>query len=260
MAEAKIQTRLCPHCANSIAADALTCPYCKADLVLSIEPEWPRRVEELDQPTVLPEKEKLTVKSKAILILGLLVFALGVYLVGGNLERSDIGPQLAEQEQALKEKDEKIKDLETQLAQLRQDSQGTSQQIEQLKTKLEETQKELATAQSNLASANREIARSSASRTASAPRPTARTIDPPPPPPVTARASRPMEPRIYETIRTTAVHETPTSSSRVLAEIGRGTQITVVGSANGWLEIRSKHGKPPGFIRADDATFLSKSN
>src|SRR5512135_2570253 len=179
-------------------------------------------------------------------MLGLLVFALGVYLVGGNLERSDIRPQLAEQEQALKEKDEKIKDLETQLAQLRQDNQGTSQQIEQLKTKIEETQKELATAQSNLASANREIARSSASRAASVPRPTARTIDPPPAPPVTARASRPMEPRTYETIRTTAVHETPTSSSRVLAEIDRGTQITVVGTANGWLEIRSKHGKPPG--------------
>ena len=256
MAEAKIQTRLCPHCANSIAADALTCPYCKADLVLSIEPEWPRRVEELDQPTVLPEKEKLTVKSKAILILGLLVFALGVYLLGGNAERSDMGPQLAEQEQALREKDVKIKDLETQLAQLRQDNQGTSQQIEQLKTKLEETQKELATARSNLTSANRQIARSSASRIASAPRPTARTIDPPP----ARRATRPIEPRMYETVRTTPVHEEPKNSSRVVAEIGRGTQITVVGSGGGWLEIRSKHGKPPGFIRADDATFLSKSN
>ena len=260
MAEEKIQTRLCPHCANSIAADALTCPYCKADLVLSIEPEWPRRVEDLDQPTVRADKEKLTVKSKAILILGLLVFALGVYLVGGNLERSDIGPQLVEQQQALKDKDEKIKDFETQLAQLRQDSQGTSQQIEQLKAKLEETQKELATAQNKLTSANREIARSSAGRIASAPRPTARPIDPPARPPTSARVTRSMEPRVYETVRNTPVHEEPTNSSRVVAEIGKGTQIAVVGSGGGWLEIRSKHGKPPGLIRADDAMFLSKAN
>jgi hypothetical protein len=27
-----------------------------------------------------------------------------------------------------------------------------------------------------------------------------------------------------------------------------------------WLEVRSKHGKPPGFIRADDAMFVGKAN
>jgi len=40
----------------------------------------------------------------------------------------------------------------------------------------------------------------------------------------------------------------------------KGTQITVVRSAGDWLEIRSKHGNPSGFIRADDATFLSRAN
>jgi outer membrane murein-binding lipoprotein Lpp len=256
MAQAKIQTRLCPHCANSIAADALTCPYCKADLIMAIEPEWPRHVEEL--PAMQPEKEKLTVKSKAILVFGLVVFAFGVYLVGGSLEHRDIEPQLVEQQQAVKEKDETIKDLESQLAQLRQGNQGTSQEIEQLKAKLEETQKDLAAAQKKLTSANREIARLSTSRIASGPRPAARTTDPPPT--VSARPSRTVEPRMYETLRTTQIYQEPSNSSRVIAQIGRGTQITVVGSASGWLEIRSKHGKPPGFIRADDAMFLSKAN
>lgn len=258
MPQAKIQTRLCPHCANSIGADALNCPYCKADLMAAIEPQWPRQVEDLDPPTMQSKKEKLTVKSKAILVLGLGVFAFGIYLVGGTVEHRDIRPQLAERQQAIREKDEKIKDLEAQLAQLRQSNQGTGQEIEQLKTKLEETQKDLAAAQNRLTNANREIARLSTSRIAPGPRPAARTVDPPPT--VSPRPGRTVEPRTYETLRTTQVFEEPTISSRVVAQLGRGTQITVVGSASGWLEIRSKHGKPPGFIHADDAMFLSKAN
>jgi len=34
----------------------------------------------------------------------------------------------------------------------------------------------------------------------------------------------------------------------------------VVRSAGDWLEVRSKHGKPPGFIRRDDAMFKGGSN
>jgi hypothetical protein len=31
--------------------------------------------------------------------------------------------------------------------------------------------------------------------------------------------------------------------------------INVVGSQGDWLQVRSKHGKPPGYIRRDDAMF-----
>jgi len=192
--------------------------------------------------------------------LGLLVFTLGVYLVGGNVERSDIEPELAENKQAIREKDDKIKALESQLAGLRRDNQGTTQQIEQLKSKLAETQKDLSNVQQRLASANREVGRLSALRSASGPRPAARTIDPPPASSVTARNSRNAEPRMYETVRSTPVYEEPSNSSRVVAQIGRGTEITVISSGAGWLEIRSRHGKPPGYIRADDAMFISKAN
>ncbi len=258
MANARIQTKLCPRCANSIGVDALACPYCKADLIMAIEPEWPRQVEEMDPPVTQPEKEKLTVKSKAILAFGLVVFAFGVYLVGGSVEHRDIGPQLVEQQQAIKERDEKIKELESQLAELRRGKQETSQEIEQLKARLEKTQKDLTAAQNRLTGATHEIARLSASRNASGPRPAARAIDPPPT--VSARPGRTVEPRTYETLRTTQIYEGPSNTARVIAQVGRGTQITVVSSASGWLEIRSKHGKPPGFIRADDAMFLSKAN
>jgi len=260
MPQAKIQTRLCPHCANSIGADTLICPYCKADLLASDEPEWPGRDADHDQPVVLPEKEKLTVKSKAILVFGLFVFALGVYLVGGNVERHDLGPALAQQQRALGEKDERIKNLESQLAELRQNNQGTTQQIEQFKAKLDQTEKDLAAAQRRLATANREIERLSTNRMASAPRPAARSSSPPVTPPATPRSTGTIAPRTYETVRSTTVYDEPANSARVVAQITKGTQITVVGSGGGWLEIRSKHGKPPGFIRADDAMFVSRAN
>jgi hypothetical protein len=46
----------------------------------------------------------------------------------------------------------------------------------------------------------------------------------------------------------------------VLSRISGGTQITVVRSVGEWLEVRSKHGNPPGFVRADDATFVRRVN
>jgi len=260
MAEQKIQTRLCPHCANSIGADALTCPYCQANLAGSFEPEWPGRdARDEHHPGVFPDKQKLTVKSKAILVLGLLVFAFGIYLVGGNVERHDLGPAIAQQQKALAEKDEKIKSLESQLAEARHNDQGVTQQVEQLKAKLDRSQKDLGAAQRKLTTANQEIARLSSTRIVSAPRPPARTADPPVRPP-SARPSGSAEPRTYETVRSAAVHAEPANSSRVVAQITKGTQITVVGSGGGWLEIHSKHGKPPGFIRADDAVFVSRAN
>jgi Bacterial SH3 domain len=264
MARPTVQTRLCPHCANSIALDALTCPYCRADLSHGIQPlapEWPQREEDIVAPPVRAEKAKLTVKSKAILIIGLLVFALGVYLAGGNRERSDLTPKLTEQQEGLREKDEKIRDLQTQLSQLRQDHQGSSEQIAELKAKLEESQKDLAATRTRLTDANREIDRLTVSRVAGAPRPTSRTIDSPPPAPASsARASRAVEPGTYEVVRAASVYEEPAGSSRVVTQIARGTQVTVVRSVGDWLEIRSKHGNPPGYIRVDDASLIGRSN
>jgi flagellar motility protein MotE (MotC chaperone) len=302
MAQAKIQTRLCPHCANSIALDALNCPYCKGDLILSTAPEWPhrsegvegpnhaimkdRRAEELERLAV--EKDKLTVKSKVILGLGLLVFALGVYLVGGNRERSDLTPVLAEQAKAVQERDERIQSLEAQLDQLRKDRQGSASQIEELKAKFAETQKDLAStrrkfeesqkdlistrgkfeeSQKDLSStrrklfeANREVDRLASSRVASVPRPAARSPEPLPPQPSTAPSRRTVEAGTYETLRQTTVYEEPTSSARPVAQISKGTEVTVVRSVGEWVEVRSKHGKPPGYIRFDEVRLLSRAN
>jgi len=80
------------------------------------------------------------------------------------------------------------------------------------------------------------------------------------PPPSTPASRGGAAPGIYETMRTTTVYEDPSASSKVLASIPAGTRVTVVGSNGEWLEVHSRRGNPPGFIRRGDATFVEKSN
>jgi hypothetical protein len=264
---ATIQTRLCPHCANSIAVDALSCPYCKADLVRSIVPEWPRHSDDSERggaaakrETITGEKEPISTGSKLIMALGLLLFALGVYLVGGTRERSDMSPVLTERAKALQEKDQKIESLEIQLAQLRQEHQGSSSQIEDLTAKFEESQKELVSIRRKLVEANREAERLASSRIVSAPQSAARTADLPRPQASPQPSRRSSEAGTYETLRQTTVYEEPSTSARAVAQIGKGTEVTVVRSVGEWLEVRSKHGKPPGYVRPDDVRLLGRAN
>jgi hypothetical protein len=65
-------------------------------------------------------------------------------------------------------------------------------------------------------------------------------------------SGQPANPDFYETSRTTSVYKKPSVSSTKLATIPEGTRVTVVGFTGEWLEIRSKHGKPPGFIQRTD--------
>ncbi|HXG53185.1 MAG TPA: hypothetical protein VNN77_17445 [candidate division Zixibacteria bacterium] len=58
---------------------------------------------------------------------------------------------------------------------------------------------------------------------------------------------------LYEVIRPTQVFSEPAENSQLIANIDPGTRINVVSSRNGWLEIRSRHGRPPGFVREQDA-------
>ena len=67
-------------------------------------------------------------------------------------------------------------------------------------------------------------------------------------------------PGTYETVRSTPVHEDPSASSRVVANIPAGVRVNVVSSSGDWLEIHSRRGNPPGFIRRGDATSVDSSN
>jgi hypothetical protein len=59
----------------------------------------------------------------------------------------------------------------------------------------------------------------------------------------------------YEVVRSTRVFSQPNESSRPLARIEVGMEITVVGARDDWLEVRSRHGRPPGFIKRDAAVL-----
>lgn len=60
----------------------------------------------------------------------------------------------------------------------------------------------------------------------------------------------------YEAIRSTGVYSERSENSALVAMIERGTKLNVVDSRDGWLEIRSKHGRPPGFVREEAAVKI----
>ena len=244
------RARLCPHCANSIEEDAVKCPYCKAEITPSLAPQWPERSESSDATEV--RSAPLSLRSKAILIAGIAVFAMGVFLMGGYQRRGEI--RLLEEASLRQVKDSslRIQTVEEQLARARQDIEASKNEIAALTVKLQESRKELAAVQQRLLNASREATRPAAKRAQDA-GPVARKTAPAP-------ARRAAAPGVYEVIRQTAVREEPSTRARALATIGKGTKITGVSASGEWLEVRSRQGKPPGFILVDDAMFVGGAN
>jgi len=151
-----------------------------------------------------------------------------------------------------------IQSLEKQLAQSRQELNENSSQLADAKTKVEESQKNLSTMQQRLEIAKQQADRLAASRAQPITRTVSRPADVPPPAPAPAR--RAAETGVYETTRATTLYEDPSGSSRVVSQINKGTRINVVRSVGDWLEVRSKRGNPPGYMRSDDARPLTRSN
>ncbi|HEY7322353.1 MAG TPA: hypothetical protein VIE89_32720 [Candidatus Binatia bacterium] len=63
----------------------------------------------------------------------------------------------------------------------------------------------------------------------------------------------------YEIIQPTRVFSAPSEHSQLVANIEPGTHVNVVDSRNGWLEIRSKYGRPPGFIPETSAIRIANN-
>ena len=64
----------------------------------------------------------------------------------------------------------------------------------------------------------------------------------------------------YQIVRSSRVYAAPSELSRYIGEIEPGVNVNVVNARDGWLEIHSKHGRPPGFIRREAAARLTGQN
>ncbi len=63
----------------------------------------------------------------------------------------------------------------------------------------------------------------------------------------------------YEITRPTLVFSEPSESSQPIITVDAGSQVNVVAAHDGWLEIRSKHGRPPGYIRREAAARVARN-
>jgi hypothetical protein len=257
------RARLCPHCANSVEEHAVKCPYCKAEFGSAEEkPQWPGRDEMAGQSARKrgkPGKWVLTKPAMATLAASLIVvLGLGLFLIAGYRQRSDARQLDEANSKQAQERAERIKTLEGELKQLRQELDKNKSQLTSLTAKLEENQKELSSTQQRLTAATRETARVAAKRPAVAPASSARSVKTPPS--QTPPARRSAEPGVYEVIRSTTVREEPSTAARRVTEINKGTKITVVRTVGNWLEVRSKQGRPPGYVRLDDAILVTRTN
>lgn len=260
VAKTVVRSRLCPHCANSIAEDATHCSYCKKELTAGRPaPQWLSRDSTFDEPRPAGQRRK-QIMAKAVLVAGMILFVLGAFMIGSSFlglgGQSQTRDLLEEKIKELQVKEQQIQSLENELTKVREQLKDSANQRAALKDTLDESRKERPPAQRQAGAVTRESDRSSASRAQTDTGTSSRPIEPVSPAP-TRRA---VEPGLYETTRATSVHEEPSASSRVVSQINKGTRINVVRSVGDWLEVRSKHGNPPGFIRWDDAMFVSRTN
>jgi hypothetical protein len=63
----------------------------------------------------------------------------------------------------------------------------------------------------------------------------------------------------YEITQSSRVYAAPSELSQQMGDIEPGVRVNVVNSKNGWLEIHSKHGRPPGFIRKESARVAAQN-
>ncbi len=254
------QTQLCPYCANSIAEDATDCRYCKADFSSQSAPRWLKRDEAAPEPQIASDNRKETaIPAKFIWMGAMLAVALSAFFAGGYLQRNQQSLSSQANLKQLQAKEQMIQTQETQLAQTRQQLNENSNQLAEMKARLETSQKELSVAQQRLGLAARQADRPNAGRSPVVGRTASRAPD------TTASLPQPVPARtiaagVYETIRPTSVYEDPAPAARVISQIDGGTRINVVSSAGGWLEVRSKRGNPPGYVRSDDARLIGGVN
>ena len=156
---------------------------------------------------------------KGAIFVGVIAFALVLFLGWKAFRTPNDRDSFAVEQQ-----EEKLRDMEDRVATLQKELEESSKQIESLRGGSDETMR-----------ASRSARKVSNSR---------------------REETRVAETRYYQTVRSTSVFAEPSASSRKVGSIPNGTKVRVVGSTDDWLEVRSKQGRPPGFIRQADAVLM----
>jgi hypothetical protein len=170
--------------------------------------------------------EKVPIGKTGWISVGVIVFALVTFLAVATFWTPSGRDSFALQEQ-----EDKIREMEDRVAKLQRELEESSKQIGRLQDRSDEPRSERRSNERRVIPSRREETRVASQRPA-------------------------QEMRFYETVRNTAVFEEPSASSRKVATIPNGSKVRVVGSTGDWLEVRSKQGRPPGFIRTDDAVLM----
>jgi Bacterial SH3 domain len=168
----------------------------------------------------------LPMGKKGSIFVGVIAFALIVFLAWNAFWTPNDRDSLALQQQ-----EEKIRDMEDRVGRLQKELEESSRQIASLQAGSDETTRARRSAPRRINNSRREETR---------------LADQNPSP----------DGRSYQTVRSTSVFEEPSASSRKVGSIPNGTKVRVVGSTGDWLEVRSKQGRPPGFIQRDDAVLM----
>ena len=132
---------------------------------------------------------------------------------------------------AFRDQEDKIREMEDRVAKLQSELEDSAKQIARLQERSGDTPRAVRSDERRVNNSRREATR-------------------------IANQIPSSETRFYETVRSTVVFEEPSGSSRKVATIPNGSKVRVVGSTGDWLEVRSKQGRPPGFIRRDDAVIM----
>ena len=251
--------RLCPNCANTIQENSAKCPYCKAEFSGDSVPHWLNRNTPPDRPTGLKRIKKSPIPAKFVWPAATLLLVFVAFYAGAYVQRRQTALTAEAYSKHLQTKDQMIENQETQMTRLRQQLSDNTNRLAELNTKLEESQKTVAATQQRLAAANHAVERLNTTRATAARvgarAPASSGAYPAPLPP-----ARRMEAGVYETVHETSVYDNPSSQARVISQIRGGTRINVVSSAGDWLEVRSKYGNPPGYVRSNDARRISRTN
>jgi len=253
--------RLCPSCANTIEETAVKCPYCRTEFAADSAPQWLNRNTPLsERPTDLKRTQKSRIPAGFVWPATTLILVLAAFYAGAYMQRREAALTAEAYSKQLQTKDQMMQSQETQMSRLRQELNDNTNQLTDLKTKLEASQKAVATTEQRLSAANHEVERLNTTRSSAATRvgsvlPASSRSYPAPLP-----TARPAVAGVYETVRQTSVYDNPSSQGHVISQIRGGTRINVVSSGGDWLEVRSKHGNPPGYVRSDDARPVSRVN